>query len=220
MDAVRVDAERNSYNVQNNLTLEENAIKKVVRENWESKLKEKGTNLEILSRHAEFMTREFGSIGYETMCMQNIVSHTKHMSNAELLAYTRLVEALAIGYKSKFGWDFGGLLIAGATSVSKDLHSMRKHFDYLVSYLSQNSEGFDKAIEREMKNTEMLNSELMKKNSGIFRFLRKKDILFLKRRIKVRQARIGRFQVKKEKYRTLTDMVKARASQSYHTKQV
>jgi hypothetical protein len=219
VDAVRVDAERNSHDVQNDMTLEVNAIKRIVRENWESKLKEKGTNLEILSKHAEFMTREFGSIGYETMCMQNVVSHTKHMSNAELLEYTRIVEALAIGYKSRFGWDFGGLLVAGATSVSKDLRSIRKHFDYLVTYLSQNSDVFDRAIEKEMKNTEELNSELMKKNSGIFKFFRKKDILFLKRRIRVKQVRIGRYQGKKEKYKTLADIVKARASQSYRTKQ-
>jgi hypothetical protein len=218
MDGVRVDAERNSRDVQDNPTIEVNAIKKIVRENWESKLKEKGTNLEILGKHVEFMTRELGSIGYETMCMQNIVSHTKHMSNAELLAYTHLVEALAIGYKSRFGWDFGGLLVAGVTSVSKDLRSVRKHFDYLVSYLSENSAVFDRAIEREMRNTDRLNFELSKKDSGILRFLRKKDILLLKSRIKAKQAKISRFKSRKERYSVLADTVKTRASQPYRMK--
>lgn len=197
-----------------NESVEANAVRRVIRENWESKLKERGNNLDILSGHVEFMNRELGSLGYETMCMQNVVANTKHMSKGEMIAYTRMLEALAIGYKAKFGPDFGGLLVAGATLVSKDARSMRKNFDYFMSHISRNSNVFENAIEKEVRIIEKLNYNLGRKETGILRFFRKRDILVLKRQIRVKREKISKFESKRIKYRLLSDTLNERVSQS------
>lgn len=193
-------------------TLEANAVKKVVREGWESRLKEKGTGLNILSDHAAFMSRELNTIDYESLCMQNIAARAKHMSKGELLAYTRTIEALALGYKFKFGANFGGVLIAGITLISKDTNTLRKHFDYFILHLSDGAGKCEKLIGRESGRLVSLDAELAKKNSGIFRFLRKKDIARLRKSIRVRQVKIIKLKSKRGRYISLAEQVKAKAN--------
>jgi hypothetical protein len=135
------------------------------------------------------------------------------MSKGELVAYTHMLEALAIGYKTRFGPDFGGLLVAGATLVSKDIRSMRKNFDYFMTHISRNSSVFERAIEKEVRTIEKLNYDLGRKETGILRFFRKKDILVLKRQIKVKREKIGKFENKRVRYRLLSDALNARVSQ-------
>lgn len=212
LDTARLDAEKNEQNLKYDSTMEMNAVKKVVRESWESKLKEKGANLDILGKHAEFMTKEFGSIGYETMCMQNIVAHAKHMSKSELIAYMQIAEALAVGYKSKFGLNFGGLLIAGVTLVSKDLNTMRKHFNYFMSHLSQNSDVLGRRLDKEISRMMVLNSELNKKERGLLRFLRKKEIYSLKVRIRAKQKKIVRLKTKRDRCVSTVNSLKTKAA--------
>lgn len=214
LDAARLDTVSLIRAPETNGTVEMNAVKRIIRENWESKVKEKGTNVEILSRHAEFMNNEFGSLSYETTCMPHVVTNTKPMSKNELVAYTRMLEALAIGYKKKFGADFGSLLVAGAALVSKDLRSMKKNFDYLMGNLSKNSNVFERNIEREIRMIEKLNYDLGRKDAGILKFFRKKDILVLKRQIKAKREKIGKFEGKRIKYRLLSDELNARVFQS------
>lgn len=213
LDTARLDNASTTHAPQTNETVE-NAVRRVIRENWESKVKERGTNLDILSGHVEFMSKELGSLGYETVCMQNVVSNTKHMSKGELIAYTRMIEALAMGYKARFGPEFGGLLVAGATLVSKDARSMRKNFDYFMNHISRNSSVFENAIEKEVRTIEQLNYDLGRKETGILKFFRKKDILVLKRQIKVKREKIGKFENKRVRYRLLSDALNARVSQS------
>jgi len=195
-----------------NSTIETNAVRKVLRENWASKLKEKESCIEVLERHAEFMNREFGSLDYEASCLQNIALHARHMSKGELLAYTKFVEALAVGYKSKFGLDFSGLLIAGVTLVSIDMRTLKKHFDYFVTHLYQNSDVYAKRLDRELTRIEKLNSEICRKDSGILKFLRKKEVASLRSRVKSKQAKIGRLQGKRTRYNMLADNLKARTT--------
>jgi hypothetical protein len=194
--------------------MEMNAVKKIVRENWESKIKDsKGTNVDILGRHAEFMNREFGSLGYETMCMPNVVFNTKRMSRSEIIAYTRMLEALAMGYREKFGTEFGGMLVAGATLISKDVRTMKKNFDYFMLHLSKHSFAFERAIDKEVRMIERMNYELGRKDAGIFKFLRKKDIAELKMQIKAKRIKISRFETKRMKYSVLSEALNTRISQ-------
>lgn len=195
-------------------TIEANAIKKVVRESWESKLKEKGTTLDILNEHADFMKREFGGMNYETLCMQNIAARAKHMSKGELATYTRIVEALALGYKSRFGAEFAEPLIAGVTLISKDVKAARRHLDYFMVHISENIAAYELRIARENKRLEHADMELKRKNAGIFRFFRKREIAALNGRITAGKARIGRLEGRKRLYARIADTTRTRAEQN------
>lgn len=195
-------------------TIEANAVKKIVREGWESRLKEKGTALDILNSHMQFMNRELDLLDYESLCMQVIAQRAKHMSRGELLAYTKTLEALALGYKSRFGVDFGGLLIAGVTLVSKDVKSVRKHFDYFLTHLTKGAGVYERMIERELGRAKGFDEELRLKNKGIFKFLRKKEIARLRLRIRASQLRIKKLEGKKVKYVSLAEELKVKTAPS------
>ncbi len=216
LDAARLDTVSLIHNPNANETVEMNAVKRIVRESWESEAKKnKGNNnTDILERHANFMNEELGSLGYETMCMQNVVANTKRMSKGEVSAYLHMIEALAIGYKARFGTEFGGLLVAGVTVVSKDTRSMRKNFDYLMNHLSKNSAVLESQIEKEIRRIEKLNYDLGRMETGILRFFRKKDIVALKGRITSKRVRISKFETKRIARRRLSDTLNARALQS------
>ncbi|MDE1854853.1 MAG: hypothetical protein KGH57_00835 [Candidatus Micrarchaeota archaeon] len=192
-------------------TIEANAIKKIVRENWESKLKERGTSLDILNEHAEFMTKEFGAMNYETLCMQNIAARSKHMSKGELAAYTRTIEALALGYKARFGPEFAEPLIAGVALLSKDVRSARKHLDYFVSHVSDSAAKYELRITRETGMLERIDSEFRRKNSGMLRFLRKREIDALGSRLRATKVRILKLERKKIRCAKLANDTRARA---------
>ncbi len=192
-------------------TIEASAVKRVVREGWESKLKEKGTTLDILNDHVAFMTREFDAIDYETLCMQLIASRARHMSRGELLTYTKTIEALAVGYKERFGSDFGSLLIAGVTLVARDVKAVRGHLDYFLSHLSKNAAGYERRIWKEVRKVERMDSDLRAKNSGIFSFFRRKEIALLDRRIRAGRLRLGRLEKKKLRYAKLAEETRVKA---------
>lgn len=192
-------------------TIEASAIKRVVRENWESRLNEKGTGLDILNEHAAFMTREFDALDYETLCMQNIAARAKHMSRGELLEYTRAIEALAVGYKARFGAEFGMLLVAGMALVSRDAKSAKRHLDYFLNHLSESESAYGKAIDKEIRRLERLDSRMKSRNSGILRFLRKKEIGRLSSRIGAGRERITKLGRKKDTFAKLAAETRARA---------
>jgi hypothetical protein len=209
IDTARPDAE-NKLGNEGFSTLEASAVKKIVRESWESRLKEKGTALDILNEHMQFMNRELDAIDYESLCMQVIAQRAKHMSRGELLAYTKTIEALALGYKSRFGADFSALLIAGVTLVSKDLTTVRKHLDYFLAHLSKGAGVYEKRIEKELCKMSGCEEQIKLKDKGIFRFLRKKEIAVLRKRIRVAQAKIKKLEGRKSRYVSLAEQLKAK----------
>ena len=207
IDAPKQDAESEGFS-----TIEASAVKRVVREGWESRLKEKGTGLEILDSHAAFMSKELNTIDYQTLCMQNIATRAKHMSRGELLAYTKVVEALTLGYKSRFGVELSGPLIVGVTMVSKDLKGAKKHFEYFISHLSSGAGLYEKKIGKEAGRLLKLNAQLAKKNSGILRFFRKNEISRLQSTIKFKQIKIKKLESRKSRYVSLTEELKTKAN--------
>lgn len=192
-------------------TMEANAIKKIVRENWESKLKEKGTTLDILNEHAEFMNREFGAMNYETLCMQNIAARAKHMSKGELATYTHIIEALALGYKARFGQEFAEPLVAGVALLAKDLKSARKHLDYFTSHVSGSADAYGRRIAKEIQKLELTKAEAKRLDSGILRFFRKGRIAKLIKRIKTANARIERLEGRRLVHARLAEQTLERA---------
>jgi hypothetical protein len=200
-------------------TSEIDAIKRIMRESWEPEVKDSNA-MQILDKHIDFMTREMRLANYEVACMQNVVKNSKHMTKGELHAYTKLIEALAIGYESKFGPDITNLLIPGVTLMSKDLKSIRMHYNNLLSDLYYNLKSYDDRIAKENGRMCNLTSKLQTRESSmfLFRMFRKKEIAALRRRIKRRTNRISRLQTRKGRYESLANRLKSVAN-SYSTKQ-
>lgn len=209
LDTTRLNNEARTSGSGYVSNLETDAVKRVVREGWESRLKEKGTNLAILNEHMEFMEKEF-SINYGAICMPSMATHSKHMSRGELEAYVKLIETLAIGYKSRFGADFSSLMIVGASVLSKDLKTARKQFDVFLAHLSKVSGKYSNLMDKESRNIEALRLELARKESGILRFFRKREIMLLRSRMRARERRIGGFAKKKAKYDSIANGLKIR----------
>ncbi len=207
VDASRLDAGHG--------TMEANAIKKIVRESWESRLKERGTTLDILNEHAEFMTREFGAMNYESLCMQNIAARAKHMSKGELAAYTHTIEALALGYKARFGSEFAEPLVAGVALLAKDVRSARKHLDYFVTHLSESADAYGRRIAREASRLELADSRARRMNTGLLRFFRKRSISLLNRKVAAARARVSRLEAKRLGYAKLADQTRERAERRH-----
>lgn len=199
-------------------TLEVDAVKRIMRENWGSDLKDSGS-LEILNSHIDFMERELKLADYEAACMRNVAAHTKHMSKGELRAYTKFIEALAIGYKSKFGMDLTNLLIAGVALLSGDLKSVRKRYDDLLEDINSTLRSYQSRIDDENTRVEGLNMKLRCKESGLFllRFLKKKEIQLLRGRIRRRMQRISRLEDGKMKHESIANTLKG-ITNSYSTK--
>ena len=208
-DIPTIDDAGNASGAERSPTLELNAVKKVVREAWQSKLKEQGTNVDILGKHAAFMNGVLESVDYEVVCMPSVASHTKHMSRGELMVYTKFLETLAVGYKSRFGPEFANLMIAGLALVSKDLRTARSHFDNFVSDLGKISEAYERRSARVSKKIEELDKELGRKQSGMLRFFRKRAIQSIRANIGRHRGLADRFEKRRAKYASIAESLRA-----------
>ena len=80
-------------------TIESEAVAKVLREDWESKILENATNVGIINKHQNFVGMPPGLVA---AYMSNITANTKHMTKCELQAYLKVLEALKVGYTARF----------------------------------------------------------------------------------------------------------------------
>ena len=210
-DTFRAPDEKARF-VQTNTT-EVEAVKRIIRESWQPDVKDSST-MDILNKHVDFMARELKLADYEVACMQNVALHSKHMTKGELRAYTKLIEALAIGYKSKFGLDITNLLIAGVALLSKDLKTARKHYNNLLSDLYYNLKSYDDRIEKENDRITRLATRLQDKESRmfLFRMLNKREISALRSRIKSRTEKMNKLSNRKVKYDSLATKLKSVAN--------
>lgn len=206
MDANRGYAKGSSENAAFD-TIEANAIKRVIREQWQSELGSKNGNTDLLNEHAAHIFKEFGSLSYETLCMQSIAARAKHMSRGELMAYTKAMEALAFGYKARFGREFAALMLAGTALVAKNAESITAQLDYFVRHLSKGTAKYENAAAREASIIAELDAELRRRNAGLFRFLRKRELQLISSHIAERRARIARLDRKRQRYASLAGSV-------------
>ncbi len=210
IDASRASAAENTRE-SGFSTIEASAVKRIVRESWESHIKERGTSLDILNEHAEFMENEFADLDYQTLCMQNIAARAKHMSKGELSEYTKALEALAVGYKARFGPEFATLLVAGITLVARDVEGAKRHLDYFLSHLSESESRYERRIAKEMRLVERLDLRLRSRNSGILRFLRKRELNALGRKITAGHGRIAMLGKRKSSFAKMSEETRMRA---------
>lgn len=202
-------------------TIEANAIKRVIREQWQQELGETSGNTELLNEHASRIFKEFGSLGYETLCMQTVAARAKHMSRGELLAYTKAMEALAFGYRSRFGKEFAALMLAGTALVAKNAESITAQLDYFMAHLSKSATRYENAAAREASIIAEFDAELRMRNAGVLRFFRKKEIQLISSHIEERRAKITRLDRKRQRYASLAGSVSSMAphGRNLHTKQ-
>ncbi len=207
MDANRSNVKANSESSGFD-TIEANAIKRVIREQWQSELGGRGgSNIELLNEHAAHIFKEFGSLSYETLCMQSIAARAKHMSRGELLVYTKAMEALAAGYKSRFGKEFAALMLAGTALVTKNSESILAQLDYFMAHLAKGTARYENAAAREASAVAELDAELRRRNAGLFRFFRKRELQLISSHIAERRARIARLDRRRQRYASLAGSV-------------
>ncbi len=199
-------------------TMEANAIKRVIREQWQQELGDKSSSVELLNDHAAQIFKEFGSLGYETICMQSIATRAKHMSRSDLIAYTKVMEALAFGYKSRFGREFAALMLAGTALVAKNTESIIAQLDYFMSNLSKGAARYESAMASEAKALVELDAELRRRNAGPLRFFRKRELEHISSRIAERRAKMAGLERKRQRYASLEGSVGSMAQRTGKTK--
>lgn len=194
-----------------NEPFERGIFRKIVRENWKSKISGSTSNpkaAKLLDEHAIRMEGALGTIEYGALCMPNLISNSKNMSERELSAYLSALEAIGTGYKHRFNSEIAGILLAGLMLRARDPVSASKHLQNLTSSMEKKADYYGQLAAKENLSLEALATELKKKDSGIFRLFRRGEIAILKRLISMRASRSKRFVRKRERYSGIVLKVK------------
>ncbi len=195
-------------------TMETQILDKIVREGWESRLKAEGGthNAEALESHAANMRHMLRSVDYEVLSMPHVIANTRNMTRSELKAYLCFVENLAHGYKILFDNDLASIIIAGITLKAKDLHSIRRHFNNFIKRLEERKSGYLLKLNSESGSIDDLVLELRYHESSFLKFLRKKNILKVKRKIKAKNLKVKNLKTRAGKYDLLVEELKRNVS--------
>lgn len=194
-----------------NETFEKGIFRKIVRENWKNKISESSSNpkaTHLLDEHAARMESIFGTLEYGVLCMPNIISNSKKMSEKELSVYLSSLEAIGIGYKYRFNSELTGILLAGLALKARDANSILNHLNGLTTSLEKKCQHYGRIADREIMSLESLTAELEKKDSGMFRFFRRGEVAIIKRLIEAKSGKIKRISRKREKYSGILIKVK------------
>ncbi|VVB76934.1 Uncharacterised protein [uncultured archaeon] len=190
-----------------------NAIKNVVRSDWEVSAKQGNVSIVLLNKIAEFMRNEMRSIDYEAICMRNIVANSKQMSKEDFHDYAYVLKALTKGYKVRFGPEFANLMLVGVTSVAKDPNSARKHLDNLVDNLYGKASVYDARLHKEIIKAGAMEVQLKSKESSIIaRIFKKNEISRLKAGLDKSRCRTVRIESRKAECVSLASNLKNMAT--------
>ncbi len=195
-------------------TMETRILDKIVREGWESKLKADGGThtAEALESHASNMRHMLRSVDYEVLSMPHVIANAKNMTRSELKAYLCFVENLAHGYKVLFDNDLASIIIAGITLKAKDLHSIRRHFTTFIKRLEDRKSGYILKLNTESGSIDDLILELRYHESSFLKFLRKKNIIKVKRKIKAKNLKVKKLKTRAGRYDALVEELKRNVS--------
>ncbi len=166
-------------------------FRNVVRQHWEGKLasldkaKSKHVAAEI-DNHLANMNPLVDKLDYEIFCVPNIIAHSKHISKDEFRDYLKLLESMALGYSSTLGRDLTSLVLIGLTSKARNPASAEKYFKALSSDVQSKVYRYESAITRKRKKVYGLSRVLQKEQKGILRFLRRRRISAVNKRIEYR----------------------------------
>lgn len=208
---IKDEADKHGHNE----TIEKNILRKVIRESWHQKTGENNVDAKItqvLDEHAAKMESLLGSFDYGALCMPNILQNSKRMSYKELVAYLSLLESLGIGYKHWFNSEFANIFLAGLIMKARDTNAITRHLNAFMTGIEKRMNYYKLKSEKENKNLDALIIEYEARNSGLFKFLRKREVNLLRRMITSKTRRIKRLSKKKERYSGLVAKVKGQRS--------
>jgi len=192
-----------------------NAIKNVVRSDWEFCAKKSNASIVLLNRISEFMRSEMNSMDYEALCMKNIAAHSQRMSKEDLRPYLCMLQALVKGYKQRYGQEVANLLMVGLTQAARDPQSAKKHFDSLLSDIGNKAEFYNAAAVMESTKVQNLSRELqIREASVISRIFKKREIRSIRAKIEGRKNKIAKMERRKENYVNLASALKGVADPS------
>ncbi len=195
-------------------SFETDILRKVIKDSWRGKLLSDKTEpksaatVELLDEHAAKMEVLLKNLDYEAICMQNIISNSKHMSIPELRSYLMFIEKLAIGYQHIFTTDITDIILIGLTSKARDLKSIKKYHESLVGGIEKNLSRYTGRSSKEEKALNQIAAELHKKNKGVFKFLRKGEITLMQKAINSKRRKLTRYTKRINGYSMLISRLK------------
>lgn len=199
--------------VNSTTSFEGAALRRIIKETWRGKLLENAdprtaVSLQLLDEHVAKMEVLLKNLDYEAICMQNIISNSKHMSTPELKSYLSFIEKLAVGYQNIFTPEITDIILIGLTAKARDLRSIKKYHESLISGIEKKAGSYSTKISKEEKALNQIARELNKKNKGIFKFLRKGEIQLMQKIISNKRRRLTRYSKKNSSYSQLISKLK------------
>lgn len=189
-------------------TLVTNAIKNVMRADLETRVgTEGGATIVMLNHLKDFLQKEL-TIGIAAVCMQNIAANSKNMSREEFQAYARTLQALTIGYKSRFGKNLATMIMVGITAMARDSRSTKKYLDGMLGGLSVRASAYDTRIAERSRKAETLSSTLKKRSTIVGRIFRRGEMKLLASGIDNHKEKIAKIASRKAKYEALAAQLK------------
>ncbi|MGC8538745.1 MAG: hypothetical protein ACP5MK_02660 [Candidatus Micrarchaeia archaeon] len=167
----------------------------IVRKEWTAKIKQAEMR-ELLENHVQKINSILGSKSYEVCIMKDFAATAKGMGSDELRRYIKMVEALSYAYKSEFGSELAEALVIGMVSKAKSLENMRKFYTMYVDRYGRRIRKLEDKSRKESAELESLVLKLKYNESSLFKFLRKKRITAIRRRIRVKDRRISALSAK------------------------
>ncbi len=183
------------------------AFNKILKESWKKNVGSAEIDA-MLTDHANNMHNILGTFDYEIAGIRNVILHSKKLARGDLVKYMRMVEGLTYAYKNMLGSELAGTIAAGMTLKAHDLHSLNRYYVTMVDFVESKIkyyEGMGKSKERRV---ELLDNEIVRLDSSILRFLNKKKIRGIRKRIGNANNRIGTLNEKAEKYRKMRSTIK------------
>jgi len=183
-------------------TLERSAIKKVIRESWQSEVEDKGETASMLNSHVASMQAFIGTLDYEALCMRQLINTTKHMSESMREEYLHAIESFASAYAQVYhSKKLLSLMLVGIVHSSKSPEAVEKYTNEIFSIAKGRLEA---ASELEKQNIEKIN-ELMNRISSVKTPL---GILFRRKEIRAMEARLDMLTLRQKRLHKKVDKYK------------
>jgi hypothetical protein len=189
--------------------MESKAVEEVVKRDRHDKIKDDEHNRELFEKHLTNMRSILNNYDYELSNMHQIVSNCKKMKGNEAESYVKMLEALALGYRKKFGSALIVPFLTGVVAKAKDPYEMSKYYDVLVSEIVGKIDLANAKGRIEERKIDELMLELRYKESGIMRIFRKGEINRIKSRIIKKKKRVEKYYAKADNYRMLFSTIKS-----------
>jgi hypothetical protein len=194
-------------------TLVSNAIKTVMRADMETRAgAEGGASIVMLNSLKDFLQREL-TIGIAAVCMQNVAANSKHMSREEFQAYARTLQALTMGYKTRFGKNLATVIMVGITAMARDSRSAGTYLNDMLGGLSTRANTYNARIQERSRKADDLSRTLTKKQSSIIaRIFGRGEIGLLTLGVSNHKEKITALEKRKAKCEKLASTIKGIAN--------